>query len=180
MCNPLLVIVFFWAMIAGALAVKNYDDAPYIYKHTVAKKPSAYKVIGIKDGDTFVVLIDGKQQVVRLEHIDCPEKNQPYGARAKAFVSEHSFNKYVVLAHHNKYDRNHRLIAEVILPDGRNLNKELVKGGLAWHFKKYSDNPAYAALENQARKNKAGLWKERNPVAPWEWRRSKHSSVAGR
>lgn len=139
-------------------------------------KPSAYKVIGIKDGDTFVVLMDGEEQVVRLAHIDCPEKKQPFGARAKAFVSDQAFDKYVSLAHNNKYDRNHRLIAEVILSDGRNLNKELLKNGLAWHFKKYSHDTTYAVLENKARRARVGIWGDRSSIAPWEWRQSKHTA----
>jgi endonuclease YncB( thermonuclease family) len=58
-------------------------------KNTVSNiESNSYKVIGIKDGDTFVILIDGKEQVVRLEHIDCPEKKQPFGTKAKQFASD--------------------------------------------------------------------------------------------
>lgn len=133
---------------------------------------NGYKVIGIKDGDTFVLLIEGKEQVVRFAHIDCPEKKQPYGNKAKQFVSEMCYGKYVTLVHNNKFDRNKRLIAEVILQDGTNLNKELIKNGLAWHFKKYSKYTEYAELEVQARQNKIGLWSDPvEPIAPWEWRK---------
>ncbi|MCC6448526.1 MAG: thermonuclease family protein, partial [Chitinophagaceae bacterium] len=52
-------------------------------------------------------------------------------------------------------------------------NKELVRNGLAWHFKKYSTSKVYAALEMQARKQKIGVWSMPNPIAPWEWRRMK-------
>lgn len=152
------------------------DTAALIIHSSVASSP--YKVISIKDGDTFVVLIDGKEQVVRLAHIDCPEKSQPFSVGAKAFASDQAFGKYVSLTHNNKYDRNHRLIAEVILADGRNLNKELVSNGLAWHFKKYSDDTAYAALENKARLARIGIWKDRNLLAPWEWRRARHTANA--
>lgn len=134
---------------------------------------TAYKVIGVKDGDTFAVLMNGREQVVRLEHIDCPEKKQPFGAKAREFISEQCFGKYVTLIHRNKYDRNKRLIAEVILPDGSNLNKMLVKNGLAWHFKKYSNSNEYAQLEAMARKNRTGLWSEPAPTAPWNWRTPK-------
>lgn len=132
---------------------------------------TAYKVIGIKDGDTFVLLMDGKEQVIRLAHIDCPEKKQPYGNKAKQFASGLCFGKYAKLIHNNKYDRNKRLIAEIILPGGRNVNKEMVKNGLAWHFKKFSANKEYAQLEIEARTNKAGLWSEPKPIAPWRWRK---------
>lgn len=134
---------------------------------------TGYKVVGVKDGDTFVLLIDGKEQVVRFAHIDCPEKKQPFGNRAKQFVSDKCFAKYVTLIHDNKYDRNNRLIAEVVLEDGTNLNKELVRNGLAWHFKKYSTDDTYAQLEIEARDEHVGIWSDPNPVAPWDWRKSK-------
>lgn len=142
---------------------------------TPTEQKNAYKVIGIKDGDTFVLLIDGKEQTVRFAHIDCPEKKQPFGTKAKQFVSDLCFGTYVrlIINDKNKYDRNKRLIAEVILEDGRNLNKELVKNGLAWHFKKYSDNEEYAQLEIEAKNNKIGIWSEPNPIAPWDWRKPK-------
>lgn len=136
---------------------------------------TGYKVIGVKDGDTFVILLDGKEQTVRFAHIDCPEKRQPFGNRAKQFVSDMCFGSYIqlIINEKNKFDRNKRLIAEIILNDGRNLNKELVRNGLAWHFKKYSDNEDYAELENEARQNRIGIWSEPNPVAPWDWRKPK-------
>jgi len=136
-----------------------------------ADTENGYKVIGIKDGDTFVLLINGEEQVVRFAHIDCPEKKQPFGNKAKLFLSEMCFGKYVTLIHNNKFDRNKRLIAEVILQDGTNINKELIKNGLAWHFKKYSKDKDYAELEIQARQNKIGLWSDSNPIAPWAWRK---------
>ena len=135
------------------------------------KPDDSYKVIGVKDGDTFVILFEGKEQVVRFAHIDCPEKKQPFGKKAKYFVSDMCFGKNIKLLHENKYDRYKRLIAEIILEDGTNLNKELVKQGLAWHFKKYSENFEYAELETVAKNNKIGLWSEENPISPWEWRK---------
>jgi micrococcal nuclease len=142
-----------------------------------------YKVIGIKDGDTVSLLMDGKEKTVRLAHIDCPEKKQPYGTKAKEMISELCFGKMVRLKGDGNSDRNGRLIAELILPNGVNINKTLVKNGLAWHFKKYSKDQSYAKLEIEARNKKVGLWKEKDPIAPWKWRKmpkeekSNHSLV---
>ena len=71
----------------------------------------------------------------------------------------------------SKTDRYGRLVAPVILPDGRDLSVELVKAGLAWHYKKYSDDEELARLEVEARKASRGLWSEPEPVPPWEWRK---------
>jgi micrococcal nuclease len=140
---------------------------------TSVSEAKYYKVIGIKDGDTFVLLVDGKEQVVRLAHIDCPEKKQPFGKKAKQFASDICYGKYAFLNHNNKYDRNKRLIAEVILENGTNVNKELIKNGLAWHFKRYSDSKDYEHLELAAKNNKIGIWSDLDPIAPWNWRKSK-------
>ncbi len=135
-----------------------------------------YKVIGIKDGDTVSILFEGKEKTVRLAHIDCPEKKQPFGNNAKEAISKLCFGKYVTLRGDGKTDRNGRLIAELILPNGINVNKTLVKMGLAWHFKKYSKDESYAKLEIAARNKKAGLWKEKNAISPWEWRKLRKSA----
>lgn len=142
-------------------------------QQTPVTKSENATIVGVKDGDTVVVLIDGKEQVVRLAHIDCPEKRQPFGTKSKQFVSDKCFSQPVVLIHNNKYDRNKRLIAEIQLNDGTVLNQELVKNGLAWHFKKFSADKHYAQLETEARTKKIGLWGDKDPVAPWEWRKPK-------
>jgi micrococcal nuclease len=129
------------------------------------------KVIAVKDGDTIEVLLNGKAQRVRFAHIDCPEKNQPYGTKAKVYTSDKCFGKVITLLHFGQYDRNKRLIAEVITPNGDTLNRELVKTGLAWHYKKYSADSTYSILEVRARLAKKGLWAEKEPVAPWGWRK---------
>jgi endonuclease YncB( thermonuclease family) len=129
-----------------------------------------YKVVGITDGDTYKLLKDDMQIIIRSAHLNCPEKNQPFGQKAKQFVSYLCFGKYVTLRHNNKYDRNHRLIAEVILENGSNLNKLIVENGLAWHYKRFSKDEEYAELEIIARQNKIGLWIDTNPIDPDEWR----------
>ena len=134
------------------------------------------KIVGVRDGDTVVMLINNKEQTIRLAHIDCPERNQPFGYKAKLFVSERVYRKDVKIVIADRPDRNGRWIAEVFY-NNQNLNKELVRNGLAWHFKRFSKNPNYAKLEIQARKKKIGLWQEAAPVAPWNWRDFKRQSA---
>ena len=129
------------------------------------------KVTGIIDGDTYKVFYNGSEQTIRLAHIDCPEKKQPFGSKAKQFASDICFGKNVFVKSEGKKDRYNRIIAEIILQDDTNINKELVKNGFAWHFKKYSDNQEYAELEVKARNNQVGIWSEPNPTAPWDWRK---------
>jgi len=129
------------------------------------------RVVGVIDGDTIKVLQQGKQVKVRLVGIDCPEKDQPYGQKAKSFVMELIAGKSVIIKYES-YDRYGRIVGAVFLSDGRNLNHELVQTGLAWWYRKYAPNDkTLVRLEYEARKAKLGLWTEPNPVSPWEWRR---------
>lgn len=132
------------------------------------------RCIGVHDGDTITVLTANKKEYkVRFAHIDCPEKGQPFGAVAKQFTADFCIGKSVIILSDGKKDRNGRIIGEVLNPNGMNLNMELVKAGLAWHFKKYSSNDEYAQLEIIARQGHRGLWKDSDPIAPWEWRKMK-------
>jgi len=132
------------------------------------------KVIRILDGDTMEVLYKGKPVKIRLAHIDAPEhkKKQAFGVQAKKALSNLCFRQ-IVIVHSEKLDRYGRLIALVINNKKQIVNQEMVKLGMAWHFKKYSNDNQYAQLEIQARKQKKGLWQLANPTPPWEWRKGK-------
>lgn len=138
------------------------------------------KVIGVKDGDTIEVLFDRKPLVIRLEHVDCPEvrSKQPFGQTAKNKTSELCFGQIVTVIHHKKYDRYKRLIATVINQVGQNVNKELVKAGLAWHYLKYSSDKEYSRLEAVARRQKIGIWSDPSPIPPWKWRTPKKKKTS--
>lgn len=89
------------------------------------------KVVGVIDGDSIRVMHDGKAEQIRLLGIDCPEKRQPFGARAKAYTSGLVFGQDVTVSGERR-DRYDRSLAEVKLSDGRSLNQELLKAGLPW------------------------------------------------
>ena len=132
------------------------------------------KIIGVKDGDTVEGLYYQFPINIRLEHIDAPEKRQPFGTKSKEKLSDLCFGKNVTIISNGRngnYDSRGRLISEIILEDGTNVNKEMVKSGLAWHYKKYSSNLEYARLEELAMKNKVGLWSDPNAVSPWSFRK---------
>lgn len=128
------------------------------------------KVVGVIDGDSIRVMHEGQPEQIRLLGIDCPEKRQPFGTRAKEYTSELAFGLDVTV-YGNQRDRYGRRLAEVLLPDGRSLNQELIKAGLAWWFRKYSKDARLEELERQARTAQRGLWVDEYPVPPWQWRR---------
>lgn len=134
-----------------------------------------FKVTHIQDGDSFIGELNNEKITIRLKHVDCPENGQAFGRKAKEFTSANCLNKIVQLIHNNERDQYNRLIAEVILPTGENHNKLLVENGFAWHNTKFSSDESYHSLEQEARKSKKGLWTDKNPVAPWEFRKLKRN-----
>lgn len=133
------------------------------------------KVVAVKDGDTLEVMKEGVAVQIRLYGIDCPEKGQAFGQRAKKFASDLAFGKTVKVIEKDR-DRYGRTVGEVILEEGQSLNRELVRAGLAWWYRQYAKKDAeLEALERDARKAKTGLWADADPVPPWNWRRGKRS-----
>lgn len=133
------------------------------------------KVIAVSDGDSLLVLHESSKEKVILYGIDCPELKQEFGAQAKQFTDQCAYGKTVSIKEHGR-DRNGRSIADVYLPDGTNLNQELVRQGLAWWSDKYA--PADKTLKQYHDAAKAahlGLWASPNPVAPWLFRNGEKS-----
>lgn len=128
------------------------------------------KVTGISDGDTFTMLIEKEQIKVRLYGIDCPEKKQDHGQAAKQKLSDLIFGKQVRTVKKDT-DRYGRTVALVYDEQDNCINEEMLKTGLAWHYTKYDTNPVWQEMEEEARRNKLGLWSKTDPTPPWEWRR---------
>ncbi|HEY5690108.1 MAG TPA: thermonuclease family protein [Cyclobacteriaceae bacterium] len=70
-------------------------------------------------------------------------------------------------------DRRYGRTIGMVFIDSKNVNEELLRAGLAWHYKYYDKNKEWAKLAEEARVGKRGLWSIPNPVPPWEWRRRK-------
>ena len=129
------------------------------------------KVIKVKDGDSIVLLETGNRQVeIRMAHIDAPEYSQAFGRKSKTFLSDLIAGEEVKYRIYEPEDRYGRVVAEIILNDSINVNKEMVRNGYAWHFKKYSNDFRYGRLERAARQAGLGLWADEGAVAPWEFR----------
>lgn len=135
------------------------------------------RVVGVSDGDTVKVL-DAAQQLhtVRLMGIDAPEKAQPYGQRSKQSLSEMVFQRQVTVDWEKK-DKYGRTVGKISASDGTDICLEQINRGMAWHYKQYAkeqsavDRASYSAAEMTARTNGVGLWQDKSPVPPWEWRK---------
>ena len=128
-------------------------------------------VVSVLDGDTIEVLHNNHAERIRLNGIDCPEKGQAFGKRAKQAASDLTFKKDVTLLTHG-LDKYGRTLADVLLSDGANVNYTLVKDGWCWWYRKYAPKDTLLeGLEHEAREAKKGLWVDPHPIPPWEWRK---------
>jgi len=131
------------------------------------------KVIAVLDGDTLLVLRGGSRIKVRLADIDAPEKDQPHGMVSRETLIELAAKRRVQVASRATDDYN-RLIATVHA-DGVNLNREQVRLGMAWAAPSWRGRKAdetMVALQEEARREKRGLWAAPGAIEPWRWRRS--------
>lgn len=127
------------------------------------------RVVGVADGDTVTLLTDKNEQVkIRLASIDAPEKAQAFGMASKKSLSDLCFDKPAVVETRGK-DKYGRTIGYLSC-DGINADAEQIMNGMAWVYRKYSNDEELIKLEDDAKANSAGLWSEESPVPPWEFR----------
>jgi endonuclease YncB( thermonuclease family) len=134
------------------------------------------RVVSVADGDTITILDDTHtQHKMRLTGIDAPEQRQGFGNASKERLAEQVAGQSVAVEW-AKVDRYGRKVGKVLLA-GLDCNLEQVKRGMAWHYKQYereqspADRQSYAAAEAEARAAKLGLWRDAEPMPPWEFRR---------
>lgn len=153
----------------------------------VYAQPVTGRVVSIADGDTITVLDANRQQhKIRLMGIDAPEKAQPFGQKSKASLSAMVFNRDVEVIG-SKKDRYGRTVGKVMAADPNcnvdacpkihDVNLMQVMSGMAWWYRQYAkeqspkDREDYEVAEFNAKVRRQGLWADKNPVAPWAWRR---------
>ena len=132
------------------------------------------KVVGITDGDTLTLLVGRTQHKIRLAEIYTPERGQDWGTRARQALADKVFqeNVNVDVVDVDRYDR---LVGKIWLGD-RDINRELVREGHAWVYRRYLNDESMLEDEAHAKAEQLGLWSLADPVAPWEWRRGKRTS----
>lgn len=134
-----------------------------------AADPVEWRVVNVADGDTITCLDDGnKQHRIRIDGIDAPERGQPFGTVARDRMTTLAKGKTATIHGHGN-DRYGRLLATVKI-EGDDLGLRLVAEGLAWHYSRYSDDATLDAAQRAARAARRGLWADKAPTPPWEWR----------
>ena len=149
------------------------DEKPTILK--------GYQVLKVSDGDTMNIQkvengkFVGEVIKIRMYGIDAPEKKQDYGIESKQALEKLVIGKNLEVEEKNK-DRYGRTVA-VIYADGKNVNEEMVKNGNAWWYQEYSKNyTKMKEYQENAQKNKLGLFSKKGYVEPWNYRREKRET----
>lgn len=125
-------------------------------------------VLKVPDGDSLVVRCDGRERDLRLAGIDAPEYRQRHGQRARQALAELVAGREVEVEALGVDDYD-RLLAQVFV-DGRNVNRELLRRGHAWAYRRYLRDPRWIDDEAYAREQRFGLWRDADPQPPWAYR----------
>lgn len=146
------------------------------------------KVIAVMDGDTLLILREGGSEAaghppaspsrglghgkpvkLRMANIDAPEKLQAFGRQSRDSLLEMVGKKQVQIET-QAVDQYGRIVGLVSI-DGRSVNQEQVKRGMAWEYSHYHSDKTYLVLQSDAREARRGLWAQTSPQAPWQWRK---------
>lgn len=132
-------------------------------------------VTAVHDGDSLTLQIGTTTELIRLQGIDAPEMAQVFGDAAKQALKRQTFNQtvHVAYTHRDRYDR---LLGQVFSTGCSDVNQQMLHNGLAWFYTAYAceldsqRRVLYESAQTQARAQKLGLWRQREPIAPWVFR----------
>lgn len=113
----------------------------------------------------YRVATPGPNRGTRAER---PEKAQPFGTKSRENLAGKVFGN-TVRVEVIDVDRYKREVGRIYLGD-RFINMEMVRDGFAWRYVRYDKPGEFTAAEREAREKGRGLWADKNPVPPWEWR----------
>ena len=130
-------------------------------------------VVAISDGDTLTARCGAPgayQQVrVRVAAIDAPESRQAFGQKSRQNLARLCFKQRATLVPVDQ-DSYGRTVANVRC-GGADVASAQVRSGLAWVYTAYAHaHPHLVPLQQQARSSGSGLWSQRRPQAPWDYR----------
>lgn len=141
-----------------------------LFAQACASKVSA-KIVYFYDGDT-VKVDDGKDiYKLRIVDIDAPERNQPYGKKARRALMKLCENAQIEVILQAQKDRYQRRLGQLYC-DTQSVAHYMASQGHAWsQGKRYTQDMTVLDAAKTARAQKLGLWAAENPIPPWKWRK---------
>lgn len=159
-----LLSVWLAALVAVANADARTRRAPTSLRDFTAR------VVKVKDGDSLEVQKGPDVYEVRLARLDAPELHQPRGEQARQFTEAKVLGAEVRITA-KTLDTYGRIVGDVKYRNGRSLNEDIVAAGWAWWYKRlYPKDSVMEMFERRAREQKFGVWQDKAPTPPWQWR----------
>ena len=176
-----------WRLAAAALALAAAGPGVALARTAAPPPPAqqdryalAGRVVHVADGDTFTLLAGGRRHRIRMASIDAPEvtkgsdrPGQPMAQASRKALAGLVAGKALRLECFER-DQYGRDVCNVPLGDGRSANREQVAAGMAWANMegrgRFMRDPQLPALEQQARRQRLGLWRDPRSERPWVWR----------
>lgn len=127
------------------------------------------------DGDTVklrpIASNDSQDEFkLRLTGIDAPERNQSYGLKSRRALMKLCKGKNIIVAVQiSGIDKYQRSLGKLEC-NGIDASYYLAEHGLAWFYTQYSSDTTIENAEKNARRHMLGLWADKKPIAPWNWR----------
>jgi len=137
---------------------------------------ATHRVVFVHNADSLTIepIESGSRAKVHLYGIECPELDQPSGETARGFVQKLTLFKEVTVRPTPQNMDGYDITAIVEVPGMGDLQSILLSEGLAWVYPQFcADCETWAAMQAQARIWRKGLWADKDPVEPWEWRKNK-------
>jgi endonuclease YncB( thermonuclease family) len=136
----------------------------------------AGRVVAVHDGDTLTVLAGAREVRVRMAGIDAPERGQPYANAARRALAKRVAGREVTVDLRGR-DSYGRALGVLRIGDD-DVNSAQVRDGWAWVFRRFAHDAALLALEDEARRERRGLWRDAHPEAPWAFRERQPRSAS--
>lgn len=142
----------------------------------MSASPTEYimgKVVKVSDGDTFSILTESNEQIrIRVYGIDAPEAGQAYSEKSRLYLAKMVAGRKVTIEVKST-DKYGRKVAKTKTETINDVGLEMLRAGYAWHYSHFDNTKEYIQAEREAREKRAGLWADKNPVNPYEYRNLK-------
>jgi micrococcal nuclease len=137
-------------------------------------------VVSVHDGDSLRIRRREGTERIRLAGVDAPELEQPLGIEARSLTERLTLGQTVTI-HERGYDRYGRAVADVTNARGTNVNRVLVKNGMAWWYQEFAPHDCILQkLQSAAQRKRVGVWAHAGSIPPWDYRRATTQEQAGR
>ena len=141
----------------------------FIFSLSVIAMAVSGKVIKVSDGDTILIQSGSQRIKVRMYGIDAPELKQNYGEDSKNYLEKRILNQNVDVKVINE-DKYGRKVGKVFYKN-KDINLEMIKTGNAWFYEYHAKKEKeYRKVSKSAQEQKLGLWKDKNPQNPRNFR----------